>query len=91
MTTTTYQVTIGERVLRVELRREGERVLVRVDDGDERPVQLGTRARCAALAGARRPPRRGAGRTSTGTRQRLLDGLEFRAEVLDERAHAWRR
>ena len=35
-----YQVTIGERVLAVRLRREGERTFVSVDDGPEQAVRL---------------------------------------------------
>ena len=35
-----YQVTIGERVLAVRLRRDGERTFVSVDDGPEQSVRL---------------------------------------------------
>ena len=35
-----YQVTFGDRVLRVKLRREGGRTFASVDDGQEWPVQL---------------------------------------------------
>ena len=34
----TYQVTLGERVLRVQVRREADAAFVRVDDGEEQPV-----------------------------------------------------
>jgi len=37
-----YQVTIGERTLRVALRRDGDALLAQVDDGAEVPVQLQT-------------------------------------------------
>jgi biotin carboxyl carrier protein len=36
----TYQVTIGERVLRVRLRNAGEQLFAQVDDGPEQVVEL---------------------------------------------------
>jgi biotin carboxyl carrier protein len=39
---TSYQVTIGERTLRVTVRRQGDVVLAQVDDGAELPVRLET-------------------------------------------------
>jgi biotin carboxyl carrier protein len=83
--TTGYQVTIGERVVLVELRREGELTYARVDGGDERPVQLGT------VHGALRSLGIGAQRAEllaarSGEAVRVcLGGLDFRAEVLDAR------
>jgi 3-methylcrotonyl-CoA carboxylase alpha subunit len=84
MAVTTYQVTIGERVVRVQVQREGEHLLVRVDDGDERPVQLGTV----------RSPLRWLGLGDRRTElMAVLDGegvnlavdcLEVHAEVLDD-------
>lgn len=38
--TTTYQVTIGDRVVEVALRRDGDAVYARVDAGEEIPVRL---------------------------------------------------
>ena len=35
----TYQVTIGERVLRVRLRNAGEQLFAQVDDGPEQVVE----------------------------------------------------
>ncbi|HLZ27338.1 MAG TPA: biotin/lipoyl-containing protein [Chloroflexota bacterium] len=84
MPETTYQVTIDERVVRVRVRRDGERVLVRVDDGEEQAVQLGT------IRGPLRWLGLGDRRTdlmavvdADGIRL-AVDGLELRAEVLDE-------
>lgn len=84
MPETIYQVTVGERVVRVQVRHEGEHVLVRVDDGDERPVQLGT------VRGPLRWLGRGDRRTELmavldGEGVRLaVGGLELQADVLDE-------
>ena len=41
MAETVYQVTIGERVLRVQLRRSDDGCFVRVDGGEERRVEIG--------------------------------------------------
>jgi biotin carboxyl carrier protein len=87
MSTTTYQVTIGERVVRVQLRRDGERYLVRVDDGAEQQVELRT------VRGALRSLVLGERRTELlaapvdGAVGVAFAGVEYRAEVLDE-AHA---
>jgi propionyl-CoA carboxylase alpha subunit len=81
---TTYQVTIGERVLRVELRRLGDRYLARVDDGEEQPVELRT------VHGALRSLVVGDGRTELLAARTAdgvslaIAGLEYQAEVLDE-------
>src|SRR5690349_11380235 len=84
---TTYHVTIGERVVRVQVRRDGERYLVRVDDGEERPAQL------SSVHGPLHSLRLGDHVTEVlAIRDRAgvslsVAGLEYRAEVLDE-AHA---
>jgi biotin carboxyl carrier protein len=84
---TTYQVTLGARVLRVQLRRADEVVYVRVDDGDERPVAL------TEVGGALYTLSIGEARTELmatvdGDRVSIaLGGIEYRAEVVDE-AHA---
>jgi len=85
MPETTYEVTVGKQVLRVRVRREANNdLLVRVDDGVERSVQLGT---------VRGPLRWLAiGDHNTELMAALVDdgvsiavgGLELRAEVLDE-------
>jgi biotin carboxyl carrier protein len=83
----TYQVTLGERVLSVQLRTEGERIFVRVDDGEEQAVQLGTvhGALRSLVLGDRRVELLAA---LTDDDVRLaMGGLEYQAEVLDE-AHA---
>jgi biotin carboxyl carrier protein len=85
MAETTYQVTIGDRVLRVQLRREGDAVLARVDDGDSRPVDL------RAVHGALYSMSIGdqntellAAVSDEGVVTLALGGLEYRAEVVDE-------
>jgi acetyl/propionyl-CoA carboxylase alpha subunit len=83
--TTTYQVTIGERVLQVQLRREGELTFVRVDDADEQPVQLGTvHGALRSLALGTRRAEVLAARQGDAIRV-CIGGLDFRAEVLDAR------
>jgi biotin carboxyl carrier protein len=85
--TTTYQVTLGERTVRVRVRRDGQHVLVRVDDGDERPAQL------APVHGPLRSLEVGERRTELlAVRDEegvtlVIGGLELRADVQDE-AHA---
>jgi len=84
MAETSYQVTLGERVLRVQVRRDGDRTLVRVDDGEERPVHLGTvhgPLRWLMLGDRRTELMAALG--EDGVRL-AVDGIEFRAEVIDE-------
>ena len=84
---TTYQVTLGERVVRVQVRRDGDRLLARVDDGPEQDVEL------RELRGTLHALRNGHRRTELladereGTVTLAIAGLEYRAEVVDE-AHA---
>jgi len=85
MPTQTYQVTIGERVLRVRVRREVDGVFMRVDDGDE------TRVHWRALHGALHTLKIGDAQTellasvgSDGDVRMAIDGLEYAAEVVDE-------
>lgn len=84
MPSTNYQVTIGERVLRVELRREGEAVFARLDGGDERRVELrDVRGPLRSLAIDDR--RHDVLAAREGERVNVvLDGLQYEAEVLDE-------
>jgi biotin carboxyl carrier protein len=85
--TTVYQVRLGERIVRVQVRRDGERMLVRVEDGQEQPARLAT------VHGVLRSLELGARRTELlAARDQdevrlVIDGVELRAEVLDE-AHA---
>src|SRR5438874_1345609 len=87
MVATKYQVTIGERVLQVCLRREGDRCFARVDDGEEQPVQLTT------LYGSLRASDLGQGRAELlAVRDAegvsvAIGGVDYRADVIDE-AHA---
>jgi biotin carboxyl carrier protein len=84
MPSTTYQVTLGERVVRVELRTDGEQLLARVDGGQEQPVELET------IRGALRSLVVGGRRTDVLAQAQeqsvrlTIDGLEYEAEVLDE-------
>jgi acetyl/propionyl-CoA carboxylase alpha subunit len=82
-----YQVTIGERVVRVELRRNGERVMVRVDDGDEQPAEWSTvHGPLRQLVIGERRVELLAARSADGISVAIA-GLEYRCEVVDE-AHA---
>lgn len=84
---THYQVTIGERTLQVRLRRVGEQMFARVDDGDEQLVRLTTvRGPLRALALDERRLELLAAVASDKVVM-AMDGLEYEAEVLDE-AHA---
>jgi propionyl-CoA carboxylase alpha chain len=82
-----YQVTLGDRIVRVELRRAGDRVFVKVDDNQEQPIQL------EQVHGPLRSMVLGERRiellaTLDDDAVRLtIGGLEYRAEVLDD-AHA---
>ena len=79
-----YQVTIGERVRRVQVRRERDRLLVRMDDDEERPAQLGTvRGPLRWLVLGDRVTELMAAVGEEGLRL-CVGGLEFRAEVQDE-------
>ena len=83
--TTTYQVTIGERVLRVELRRvEDDGWTVRVDGGEERPVQVGVVH--GALHWLRRENRRVEFLASATDDDVALSiaGVDYGAQVVDE-------
>jgi propionyl-CoA carboxylase alpha subunit len=83
--TTGYQVTIGERVVHVELRRQGELTYARVDGGDERPVQLGTvHGTLRSLGIGVQRAELLAARSGEAVRV-CLGGLDFRADVLDAR------
>ena len=85
MPTRAYQVTVGERVLHVQVRREGDNAFVRVDDGDEVAVDWRT------LHGALHTLQLGdqqiellAAVDRDGEIRMAIDGLEFAAEVVDE-------
>lgn len=87
MDATTYLVRIGERELRVRVRRDSEGTFVRVDDSEERPAVL------SAVNGALHTLRLGkrvaellavAGRDEVRVN---IGGHEYTAEVADE-AHA---
>jgi biotin carboxyl carrier protein len=82
-----YQVTLGGRVLKVELRHADERVFVRLDDGPEQPVELGRiRGPLGWLVLGQRRYELLA--LPAGDSVSLaIGGLEYRADVLDE-AHA---
>jgi biotin carboxyl carrier protein len=80
----TYEVTIGERTLKVDLRREGDQTFARVDGGQEQLVRLDTLHNLlrALVLGDRRIELLG---TTTGYEvQVAMGGLEYRAEVVDE-------
>jgi biotin carboxyl carrier protein len=85
--TTVYQVTIGQRTLRVTLRRDGEQTFARVDDGAEQPVALRTvHGVLRALEVGERRLELMAARNHEGVAL-AIGGLDYRADVVDE-AHA---
>jgi propionyl-CoA carboxylase alpha chain len=87
MPTTLYQVTLGERVVRVAVRRAGDRVLVSVDDGPEQPVRFEqVHGPLRSLTLGERTVELMAATTDNAVRL-AIGGLAYRAEVLDD-AHA---
>ncbi|HEX8967647.1 MAG TPA: biotin/lipoyl-containing protein [Chloroflexota bacterium] len=77
-------MTVGDRVLRVRLRREMDQLLVRVDDGQEQPASLGV-VRGALhwlLVGERRTELLAS--VSDDVVTLAVDGLAYDAEVVDE-------
>src|SRR3712207_3839853 len=83
MPETTYEVTFGERTVRVVLKREDQRWLARVDDGPLLPVEL-TSVRGplhSLLVGEQRTDLL-ATRTTDGVALAIA-GHEYRAEVVD--------
>jgi len=87
MPAASYQVTVGERVVNVHIRRVGNDVFARVDDGAEQPVALSTihGALCSLAIGDRRTELLVA-QAAEGV-SAAVAGLDYHAEVLDE-AHA---
>ena len=84
--TTTYQVTTGDRTLSVELRSEGELLFARVDGGPEQRVALSTvRGLLRSLqVGERRAEVLGQVQRDGQHVALVLDGLGYELEVLDE-------
>jgi biotin carboxyl carrier protein len=81
---TTYHVTIGERTLKVCVRRDDSRVLVAIDDGQEREVQLSTvHGALRSLVLGEQHVELLAARRAEGV-ELAIGGHRFRAEVLDE-------
>ena len=84
MPDSTYQVTLGEQVVRVRLRKHGDDLFARLDDGEERPVSLvHVRGALYSLTlGARRFEFLGT--VTDGEVSLAINGTEYRAEVVDE-------
>ena len=83
----TYQVTIGEHVIRIRLRSEGEQVFAQIDDGSEQPVALRTvRGALHSLVIGERQTEILLARRDDGVWLNV-DGNDLIAEVEDE-AHA---
>jgi biotin carboxyl carrier protein len=83
-----YQVTIGEKVMSVELRRAGDQVFARVNDGAEQSVQLQQvhGPLRTLVVGERRVELLAALQKDDAVRL-TIGGLVYQAEVLDD-AHA---
>jgi biotin carboxyl carrier protein len=83
-----YQVTIGEKVMSVELRRAGDQVFARVNDGAEQSVQLQQvhGPLRTLVVGERRVELLAAVQKDDAVRL-TIGGVEYQAEVLDD-AHA---
>jgi biotin carboxyl carrier protein len=87
MSDTTYLVTLGERVLNVQIRRTGNDVFVRVGNGEERPATLEmVRGPLYALSVALQRTELLANVGQDDVRL-AIRGFEYHAEVVDE-AHA---
>jgi biotin carboxyl carrier protein len=87
MATTAYHVTVGDRVLRVQLRRSGDSVFVQIDDGEEQPASItGVRGALYALTLGERQTELLAAVGHADVRL-AIGGFEYVAEVIDE-AHA---
>ena len=86
-TVTSYEVTLGERVVHVDVRRAGDQVLARVDGGEEQAVSL------TPVHGGIRMLALGAGRVEVmvavtdGEVRLAFGGREVQANVVDA-AHA---
>jgi propionyl-CoA carboxylase alpha chain len=84
MPATKYQVTLGDRVVQVRLRREGDHCFARIDDGEEQSVQLTTlHGSLRSLAHGERRAELLATRDAEGVSV-VIGGVEYRAEVIDE-------
>src|SRR5438067_12211620 len=84
MPESTYQVTVGDRVVRVRLRQHGDDVFARLDDGEEQPVSLVhvDGALYSLMLGQRRLELLG---TITNAEVSLaFHGMDFRADAVDE-------
>jgi biotin carboxyl carrier protein len=83
-----YQVTIGEKVMSVELRRAGDQVFARVNDGAEQSVQLQQvhGPLRTLVVGERRVELLAAVQKDDAVRL-TIGGVEYQAEALDD-AHA---
>jgi biotin carboxyl carrier protein len=84
MPVTKYQITVADRVVQVSLRHAGDRCFVRVDDGEEQPVQLTTlRGALRSLAIGDRRAELLAIRSDDGV-DLVVAGVDYQAEVVDE-------
>jgi biotin carboxyl carrier protein len=78
-----YEVTIGERRLTVTLRQDDDTLFARIDDGEERPVEL-AQVSGALFALADGPARHELlARNEGNTVDIVLDGDNLQAEVVD--------
>lgn len=81
---TTYQVSIGERTLKVTLRREGDTLYARIGRGAEMPVRLeAAEGTLTTLVAGDRRVELLVQRTADATLI-ALNGVQFQADVVDE-------
>jgi biotin carboxyl carrier protein len=85
MPTRTYQATIDQRVLRVQVRRDGDAAFVRVDDGEELRVDLRTlHGTLHTLHIADQQTELLASVSGDGEVRMAIEGQEYAVQVVDE-------
>lgn len=79
-----YQVTIGEQVLTVTLRQEGEHTFARVGEGPEHRVKLDAGQGCEYVLTLGDQPQVLLARRSGAEVEVAIEGFRYQLEVLDE-------
>ena len=79
-----YQVTIGDRVMRVELRTDGERTFARANGAEERVVGLTTVRGALRSLGVDETRSELLAHRADETVQVVLQGIQYEVDVVDE-------